>query len=226
MSFEWFIARRYLTARRRQAFISLISGVSIVGVGVGVMAVIIALALMTGVQGELRDRIVGSRRTSTSTRSAQPFLDVDAELERLMVPGVAGGAPAIRGLGLLTSSRSPGATPVELKGIDPARRDERDRHWIGGRQGQHRRARQPRPRMRWTASSSVTTLAEDLGVTVGDSVTLITPQAVVMPTYRTPRIRVFQVVGHRAVRLLSDRHGGAFIALETAATCSGRTAPT
>ena len=60
MSFSWFVARRYLTARRRQAFISLISGVSILGVGVGVMALIIALALMTGVQGELRDRIVGS----------------------------------------------------------------------------------------------------------------------------------------------------------------------
>ena len=50
MSFAWFVARRYLTARRRQAFISLISPVSILGVGVGVMALIIALALMTGVQ--------------------------------------------------------------------------------------------------------------------------------------------------------------------------------
>jgi hypothetical protein len=66
MSFAWFIARRYLTARRRQAFISLISAVSIVGVGVGVMALIIALALMTGVQGELRDRS-GSTVTSTFT---------------------------------------------------------------------------------------------------------------------------------------------------------------
>ena len=60
MSFAWFVARRYLTARRRQAFISLISVVSILGVGVGVMALIIALALMTGVQSELRDRIVGT----------------------------------------------------------------------------------------------------------------------------------------------------------------------
>src|SRR4026207_892535 len=49
MSFPWFIARRYLTARRRQAFISLISAVSILGVGVGVMALIIAPALLTGV---------------------------------------------------------------------------------------------------------------------------------------------------------------------------------
>src|SRR5215813_12031891 len=60
MSFEWFVARRYLVARRKQAFISLISGVSILGVGVGVMALIIALALMSGVQSELQDRIVGS----------------------------------------------------------------------------------------------------------------------------------------------------------------------
>ena len=50
MGFAWFVARRYLTARRKQAFISLISGVSILGVGVGVMALIIASAIMTGVQ--------------------------------------------------------------------------------------------------------------------------------------------------------------------------------
>ena len=80
MSFEWFIARRYLTARRRQAFISLISTVSIVGVGVGVMAVIIALALMTGMQGELRDRIVGSEAHVYVYKLGAPFLEVDAEL--------------------------------------------------------------------------------------------------------------------------------------------------
>ena len=90
MSFEWFIARRYLTARRRQAFISLISGVSILGVGVGVMAVIIALALMTGVQGELRDRIVGSEAHVYVYKIGAPFNDVEAELKQLMVPGVVG----------------------------------------------------------------------------------------------------------------------------------------
>ncbi len=50
MSFEFYVARRYLTAKRRQALISLISGVSIAGVGVGVMALVSALALMTGFQ--------------------------------------------------------------------------------------------------------------------------------------------------------------------------------
>ena len=60
MSFELFVALRYLLARRKQAFISLISLISTIGVAVGVMALVIALALMTGLQGELRDRILGS----------------------------------------------------------------------------------------------------------------------------------------------------------------------
>ena len=51
MRLELFIARRYLLARRKQAFISVISLISTIGVGVGVIALIVALALMTGLQG-------------------------------------------------------------------------------------------------------------------------------------------------------------------------------
>ena len=60
LPFELFIAFRYLLAKRKQAFIALISFISVIGVMVGVMAVLIALALMTGLQGELRERIVGA----------------------------------------------------------------------------------------------------------------------------------------------------------------------
>ena len=60
MPFELHIALRYLLARRKQAFISVISLISTLGVTVGVTALIIALALMTGLQGELRDRILGA----------------------------------------------------------------------------------------------------------------------------------------------------------------------
>ena len=98
MSFEWFVARRYLTARRRQAFISLISRVSILGVGVGVMALIIALALMTGVQSELRDRIVGSTAHIYVYKIGRASTDVDGEIAQADdVPGVVGAAPAILG---------------------------------------------------------------------------------------------------------------------------------
>src|SRR5205085_9223278 len=58
--FELHVALRYLLAKRKQAFISVISLISTLGVSVGVMALIIALALMTGLQRELRDRILGS----------------------------------------------------------------------------------------------------------------------------------------------------------------------
>ena len=61
MRFELFVALRYLLAPRKQAFISVISLISVLGVAVGVAAVVIALALMTGLQGELRDRILGSQ---------------------------------------------------------------------------------------------------------------------------------------------------------------------
>lgn len=60
LPFEAFVATRYLLAKRKQAFISVISGISILGVTVGVMALLIALGLMTGLQGQLRDRIIGS----------------------------------------------------------------------------------------------------------------------------------------------------------------------
>ena len=59
MPFELQIALRYLLAKRRQVFISVISLVSTLGVTVGVMALVIALAIMTGLQQELRDRILG-----------------------------------------------------------------------------------------------------------------------------------------------------------------------
>jgi len=223
MSFEWFIARRYLTARRRQAFISLISGVSIVGVGVGVMAVIIALALMTGVQGELRDRIVGSEAQVYVYKIGAPFTDVEAELKRMMVPGVAGGAPTIRGLGMLISSRAQ-PTPVDLKGIDPSR--EKNVTDIGSAvlKGSLD-ALANRPETAYDGIVLGYSLAEDLGVSVGDRVHLMIPQAVVMPTYATPRIRVFEVVAIVRFNYYQIDKSGGFISLEAASSLFNKDGP-
>ena len=60
MSYEWFIARRYLTARRKQAFISVITSISTLGITIGVMALIIAIALITGFQDAVQEKILGS----------------------------------------------------------------------------------------------------------------------------------------------------------------------
>src|SRR5262244_3580761 len=60
LPFELMIALRYLAAKRKQAFISIISAISVLGVVVGVMALMVALGLMTGLQKEIRSKILGT----------------------------------------------------------------------------------------------------------------------------------------------------------------------
>src|SRR4029450_13217590 len=116
--FELFVATRYLRARRKQAFISMISLISGIGVAVGVMALLVTLALMTGLQSELRDRIIGSS-AHIYVYKLRGLGVPSEEVQKLRaVPGVEGAAPIVLGAGLATSA---GASEfLTLKGIDPA----------------------------------------------------------------------------------------------------------
>src|SRR5438034_2351992 len=106
LPFELHVALRYLLAKRKQAFISVISLISTLGVAVGVMALIIALALMTGLQGELRDRILGSSAHIYVWKPAG-ITDYQAEVTKLTaVAGVVGAAPAILGKALIVAGDS------------------------------------------------------------------------------------------------------------------------
>src|SRR5687767_7951515 len=117
MAFELFIALRYLLARRKQAFISLISLISTLGVAVGVMALVIALALMTGLQGELRDRILGSTAHVYVWKTGG-IEDYRAEVAKLQaVDGVVGAGPAIMGKALISTDLADSF--ISLKGVDP-----------------------------------------------------------------------------------------------------------
>ena len=115
--FELHVALRYLLAKRKQAFISVISFISTLGVTVGVMALVIALALMTGLQGELRDKILSSQAHIYVWKTGG-ITDYAPEVAKLrQIPHVVGAAPAILGQGLISAA---GATqPVQIKGIDP-----------------------------------------------------------------------------------------------------------
>src|SRR5580704_15083059 len=116
--FELHIALRYLFAKRKQAFISVISLISTLGVTVGVMALIIALALMTGLQDELRNRILGSN-PHVYVWNTRGIDDYPAEVDKLRrLPHITGAAPAILGKALITASRSEAF--ITVKGIDPA----------------------------------------------------------------------------------------------------------
>jgi lipoprotein-releasing system permease protein len=120
MPFELRIALRYLTARRKQAFISLISFISVLGVAVGVMALFIALGLMTGLQSEIRAKILGATAHVSVFKGRNDPFDNYREVVTAVrqVPGVLGSAPTVYGKVLLKSPT--GSAVATLKGILPA----------------------------------------------------------------------------------------------------------
>jgi lipoprotein-releasing system permease protein len=211
-AFSWFVARRYLTARRRQTFISLISAVSILGVGVGVMAVIIALALMTGVQGELRDRIVGSTAHMYIFKQDGPFLDLAADRARVEGPGIVASAPAILGPALILAG---GSDFVMLKGIDPVLEagvtDIASAVQSGSLEALTSRGPEAREGIVLGAD-----LADQLGLRLGDTVVALSTAMTSTPMGLRNKSRTLEVVG--TVRFgfyeVDARFG--FVSLQTA----------
>ena len=186
MSFELFVALRYLLARRKQAFISLISLISTIGVAVGVMALVIALALMTGLQGELRDRILGSTAHVYVWKTGG-IEDYKAEVSKLQeVPGVIGAGPAILGKGLISSARADNF--ISLKGVDPALEpkvtDIQRAMQRGSLEDLRLKGEDDLPGILLGRN-----LAQQLGVDVGDTATLLTPQGTLSPMGMIPRTR-------------------------------------
>jgi lipoprotein-releasing system permease protein len=218
MPFELQIALRYLLAKRRQVFISIISLVSTLGVTVGVMALVIALAIMTGVQQELRDRILGSMAHVYVWRSGG-ITDYRAEADRLkQLEGVVGAAPAATGLGLIQSSRGEGF--ITFKGVDPQL--ERDVTEVADAMtGGSLEALAAQPEGALPGIVIGHDLAGKLGAFVGDRVTLVTPRATLTPFGMTPRQRTLQVVGTFRVGLLEFDQSYGFVLLETAAQLTG-----
>jgi lipoprotein-releasing system permease protein len=121
--FELFIATRYLRAKRRQAFIGIITGISIVGVAAGVASLIVALAINNGFRQDLQERLIGSTSHISLLRIADDGIkDWPPLLDRLSKqPHVVAAAPAIFEQVLI--SRGPRARGAVLKGMLPA--DER-----------------------------------------------------------------------------------------------------
>ena len=123
MRFELFIATRYLRAKRRQAFIGIITGISIVGVAAGVASLIVALAINNGFRQDLQERLIGSTSHVSLLRVADDGIqNWPPLLDRLSKqPHVVAAAPAIFEQVLI--SRGPRARGAVLKGMIPA--DER-----------------------------------------------------------------------------------------------------
>src|SRR5664279_620094 len=119
MRFELFIATRYLRAKRRQAFIGIITGISVAGVAAGVASLVVAMAITNGFRQDLQERLLGSTSHISLQRIADDGIkDWPAVMDRLSKqPHVAAAAPAIFEQVLI--SRGPRARGAVLKGMIP-----------------------------------------------------------------------------------------------------------
>lgn len=211
--FELFIALRYLLARRQHASISRVTLFSTIGVTVGVMALVVALGLMTGLQGELRNRILGSTAHVYVWKTGV-LTDYEQDVARLRaIPGVAGAGPAIMGKAIVSSDRADAF--ISLKGIDPVLEgqvtDIERTVKQGTVSGLAATGEEERPGVLLGSD-----LAQQLGVTVGDEVTLMTPTGSLSPMGLIPRTRRVRVAGVYQLGLYEYDSAYGFITLDFA----------
>lgn len=215
MPFELRIALRYLTARRKQAFISLISAISVLGVGVGVMALMIALGLMTGLQGDIRARILGATAHlsifDNGAGGLEDYRDVVARVRRL--PHVLGAAPAFYAKGVISSSAG-SAQLATLKGILPEQEQtvtDLASQVVDGRLSALDASGEGLPPILLGRD-----LATSLGVGPGDVVTVTSPQGRLSPFGLLPRVKKLRVAGTVRSGLYEFDSAWAYLGLATA----------
>jgi lipoprotein-releasing system permease protein len=193
MRFEFFVALRYLKAKRRQAAVSVVTLISVMGVMAGVCALVIALAINNGFREELEKRLLGATANINLIRAKNDGIQRYGELtERLSrLPHVVASAPTLYEE-VLVSSRSR-AQGIVLKGVDPQREvrvgDLLRRLREGSLEGLSQSYSNADPIIIGKE------LAKSLGVFVGDTVLVTSPQGYLTPLEVVPKYRHFRVVG-------------------------------
>ncbi len=185
--FEWLLARRYLRARRKEGFISVIAGFSFLGIMLGVATLIIVMAVMNGFRKELLDKILGLNGHLLIQPLESPLTDWEAVAARVSkIDGVMLAAPVVEGQALASSPfNSAGVLVRGVRGADLAKLpsiankirqgtlegfDEKEGVTIGRR------------------------LADQLSLRAGDNVTLVAPRGAVTVIGTTPRIKSYRIV--------------------------------
>src|SRR6185436_10859934 len=120
MKYELFIGLRYLQARRRETFISLITVISVLGVMIAVMTLNVVMGVMTGFEETLRDRLLGINAHIAIVRSGEPMREYEKVIEQVRHDSeVVAASPTIYGQVMLTAG--PRVSGVVVRGIDPER---------------------------------------------------------------------------------------------------------
>ena len=208
--YELWIGLRYTRAKRRNHFISFISMTSMIGIALGVTALIVVLSVMNGFQEELRNRILGVASHMEISGPDGRLTDWPALAEQVRRhPEVRGDAPFVNGQALLAfGAETKGGL---VRGVMPeaeARVAEFGAHMKAGSMADLRPGE-------FGVVLGVE-LAHGLGVFVGDKVTLIVPQGVVTPAGMLPRMKQFTVVGLFQMGMFEYDAGLALIHLQDA----------
>jgi lipoprotein-releasing system permease protein len=224
MRFELFIATRYLRAKRRQAFIGIITGISIVGVAAGVASLIVALAINNGFRQDLQERLIGSTSHVSLLRIADDGIkDWPSLFERLSKqPHVVAAAPAIFEQVLI--SRGPRARGAVLKGMIPSNERKVGDLLNSVKEGSASALEENEPGKDQAGTASPASgaeatdspdslsnvqarvaamppiilgkdMADNLGATVGSVVLVTSPQGELTPFGMVPKYSRFRVVG-------------------------------
>ena len=210
LPYELLIGLRYTRAKRRNHFISFISLISMLGIGLGVAALIVVLSVMNGFQTELRSRILGvvsHIQISGANGEMGGWERVAAQAGRQ--PGVLAAAPFVQAQGMLSHGQA--VRGAMVRGILPDYEENVAAFRGHMKEGQFD-SLQPDSFNVVLGSD----LARLLGVLVGDKVTLIAPQGVVTPAGVVPRMKTFTVSGIFEVGMFEYDSGLALIRMEDA----------
>src|SRR6202049_4348604 len=184
--FEWLLSGRYLRARRKEGFISVIAGFSFLGIMLGVATLIIVMAVMNGFRKELLDKILGLNGHLLVQPLESPLTDWKDVAERInQVAGIRPAAPVVAGQALASSPINASGVFVrgiradDLNNLTSIAKNIKQGTLEGFDEGQ--------------GVAIGRRLADQLSLHAGDSVTLVAPRGAVTPMGTTPRIKSYKV---------------------------------
>lgn len=202
MTFEWMVGVRYLMAKRKQAFISVITAISILGVAVGVMAMIVVLAVMSGFEHDLRDKILGTNAHAVVLRyggGIEQYADAVSKTEQ--VPGVVAATPFIFSQAMLTTDVN--VIGAVVRGVDVHTLDRVTNLKRYMAEGSLDNLLHPPADLADKSPTPVTLpgivigkeLSKNIGAFYGDIITVVSPTGTLTPGGMGPKLKRFRVVG-------------------------------
>jgi lipoprotein-releasing system permease protein len=184
--FEWMLSLRYLRARRREGFISVIAGFSFLGIMLGVATLIIVMAVMNGFRQELLSKILGLNGHLLIQPLESPLTDYGAVADRISkVDGIYLAAPLVEGQALASSPFNASGVVVRgMLGADLAKLSQISSNIKQGTLDGFDNGQ---------GLAIGRRLAEQLSVRAGDNITLVSPRGAVTPMGTTPRIKAYKI---------------------------------